>query len=491
MRIAIVSDLHANLQAWNAVLTDISSSRIDRILCLGDIVGYGPEPAKVLESVHRHVHAIVLGNHDAVVGGKMSPGNFNERAREIILWTRDQVGRSAHEFLGNLPLTLVGEGFRCTHGSFANPAAFDYIIEPHEALAAWQAVSEPLLFVGHSHQPGIHVLGASGTPHHLAPQDFGLESGKRYIVNVGSVGSPRDGDARASYVIYDANTGSVIFRRIPFDLDAFRASVVKVGLNPEHLPSLRRDPRQRLAPVREQLDFSPATTKAEEAYDVVEVGDAMQTLRRSATRWRWLTAAALLLAVAGSVAAFAIARSDRPRPLAIPEQPLEINSSLVPLAGGGSLLPPLPESVGADGNVRPWRIVMSDSRWQSATATAEEFVLLGGSERQSLRLEAPTIRLDDETRKYVLRGEARRSDDFEGHAALVIDILRTTADGTGEEWVENYESVEFRRVGGTGWEVAQRTRDLPKSTRQIRIAVAGSFRGSLTLRNLRLTPANR
>ncbi len=224
---------------------------------------------------------------------------------------------------------------------------------------------------------------------------------------------------------------------------------------------------------------------------MVEVGDAMQTLRRSATRWRWLTAAALLLAVAGSVAAFAIARSDRPRPLAIPEQPLEINSSLVPLAGGGSLLPPLPESVGADGNVRPWRIVMSDSRWQSATATAEEFVLLGGSERQSLRLEAPTIRLDDETRKYVLRGEARRSDDFEGHAALVIDILRTTADGTGEEWVENYESVEFRRVGGTGWEVAQRTRDLPKSTRQIRIAVAGSFRGSLTLRNLRLTPANR
>lgn len=490
MRTAIVSDLHANAQAWNAVLTDIGSNDVDRILCLGDLVGYGPDPVKVLESVHRHVHAIVLGNHDAVVCGKMSPDTFNARARQVILWTRGQVGKRACDFLGSLPLTLTAPGFRCAHGSFANPAAFDYVLEADDALASWHAVPEPLLFVGHSHTPGIFVLGRSGVPHRLDPQDFSVEPGKRYIVNVGSVGSPRDGDARACYIVYDDATGNVIFRRIPFDLDAFRDAVVRAGLDPEDLPSLRRDPRRKLASVREQLDFAPATTREQEAKGVTEVGDVARSLRRSAARWRGAAAAAALVAVAGTLMAFVVARRDRPEALAIPEAPLDPGTTLVPAAAGGSFLPELPTSVGTDGNVRPWRIVFADRRHQSVEASADTFVLRSEDARNTLRLEAPGLRLQDDGTKFVLRGEARRSRDYEGHVAVVVDILRTKADGTGEEWVPNYETVEFRQMrGGEGWETAQRTKEFPKSTRQVRVAVAGEFRGEVALRGLRLTRA--
>jgi diadenosine tetraphosphatase ApaH/serine/threonine PP2A family protein phosphatase len=492
MRYAIVSDLHANAQAWNAVLTDIGSNDVDRILCLGDLVGYGPDPVKVMESVHRHVHAIVLGNHDAVVCGKMSPDTFNERARQVILWTQNQVGKRACDFLGALPLTLTAPGFRCAHGSFANPAAFDYVLEPDDATASWQAVPEPLLFVGHSHTPGIFVLGRSGTPHRIEPQDFSVEAGKRYIVNVGSVGSPRDGDARACYVIFDAATGNVVFRRIPFDLDAFREAVVRAKLNPEDVPSLRRDPRLKLASVREQLDFAPATTREHEAQGVAEVGDVARSLRRSAARWRFAAAAAVLLAVVGTVAAFAVARRDRPEPLAVPTDPLEAVTTLVPSAAGGSFLPDLPEGVGADGGARPWRMVYGDRRHQAAVVASgapAQFALRSADAQTPLRLEAPAVRLADGDAKFVLHGEARRSDGFEGHVAVVVDILRTTVGG-GEEWVPNYETVEFRQVRGSeGWETAQKTKEFPKATRQVRVAVVGNFNGEVALRGLRLTRA--
>lgn len=494
MRYAVVSDLHANAQAWNAVLTDIGSYGVDRILCLGDIVGYGPDPVKVLESVHRHVHALVLGNHDAVVCGKMSPDTFNDRARQVILWTQSQLGKSARDFLGSLPLTLSAPGFRCAHGTFANPAAFEYILEAEQAFASWNAVPEPLLFVGHSHSPGIFVLGRSGVPHKLDAQDFAVEPGKRYIVNVGSVGSPRDGDARACYVIHDEATGSVLFRRIPFDLDAFRTAVVGAGLNPEDLPSLRRDPRLRLASVREELDFAPATRREHEARNVVEVGAVERSLRRSAARWRKMAVAALLLAIVGSVGAFVAARSGRPVPGAVPDSPLESIGSTAPASTGGGYLPGLPDAVGADGGIRPWRILYGDRRTQSVAVvpggagseTACHLVLRCADAHHPVRIEAPPVRVGEGGSKWIISGEARRGEGFGGHAGLVVDILRTGADGA-EEWVANYETVEFRQTRGPqSVEIARKTQEFPKSTREIRVALVGAFHGEIELTSLRL-----
>ena len=129
MRFAIVSDLHSNLQAWNAVLLDIRSQKLDRIICLGDVVGYGPDPAEVLRSVHANVNHLVLGNHDAVVCGKMDETLFNESARQIIDWTRGQLNREARRFLGSLPLSLDAGLFRCAHGDFSEPGAFNHATE--------------------------------------------------------------------------------------------------------------------------------------------------------------------------------------------------------------------------------------------------------------------------------------------------------------------------------------------------------------------------
>ena len=225
MRTAILSDVHANLQALNVVLTDIFSVGVDRIISLGDLVGYGPQPAEVLEVAYARLGHFVLGNHDAVIAGRMDPGVFNPAARAMIDWTASRVAGKARAFLATQPYILTGTAFRCSHGNPASPATFAYLLEAADASAAWSAAPEPCLFVGHSHVPGLYVLGPSGTPHWLAPQDFAFEEQKRYIVNVGAVGEPRDGDVRASYCIFDEERREVFFRRVAFDLEAYRRAV--------------------------------------------------------------------------------------------------------------------------------------------------------------------------------------------------------------------------------------------------------------------------
>jgi predicted phosphodiesterase len=258
MRFAIVSDIHANMQAWTAVLRDISSNRVDGIICLGDVVGYGPNPLEALQSVQRHVDTLLLGNHDAALCGKLDPVLFNSRARAALDWTRTTLAEQANEFLAASPLVHVGYGFRCTHGEFSSPAAFRYIITAAEALPSWQATSEPLLFVGHTHLPGIFIIGASGTPNLIPPQDFMLETGKRYLINVGSVGFPRDNDPRACYVIYDTTEQSILWRRIPFDIAAYRQALVAAGLPPTSGSFRDHDPLATRSPIHTQLDFQPA-----------------------------------------------------------------------------------------------------------------------------------------------------------------------------------------------------------------------------------------
>ena len=182
MKYAIVSDIHANLAAWNAVLLDIRSNGVDCIICLGDMLGYGPRPREVLESLYTSVDHFLLGNHDAAICGKIDPQCFNEPAREIIRWTAAQLGESAKKFLSRLPLCLAGENFRCAHANFDKPAGFHYVFEPQDAVAGWRKVQEPLLFIGHTHQPGIFVIGRSQTPRLIPPEDFMLEEGKRFLV---------------------------------------------------------------------------------------------------------------------------------------------------------------------------------------------------------------------------------------------------------------------------------------------------------------------
>ena len=297
MRYAFISDLHSNLQAWRAVHLDIRSSRVDYIICLGDIVGYGPSPAELLNEVHSNVDAFVMGNHDAVVCGSMDDSSFTLEARELIRWTATRVNRKAAAFLRSFPLTLVGNGFRCAHGDFARPANFEYVLNPEQALPSWQAVDSQLLLTGHTHAPAFFIMGPSGIPRETVPQDFELEPEKRYFLNAGSVGYPRDGDPRASYCIYDTQAQAVFWRRVPFDLDSYRTTLIQCGLNPARSHLLAIDPRQNATPVRALLDFTPPATLDKAAKNAVATRPVAPR-QTSGKTWKHLFIAALALLIA-------------------------------------------------------------------------------------------------------------------------------------------------------------------------------------------------
>ena len=231
MRYAIISDVHANEAALRAVLTDAADEKAEKIICLGDVLGYGPEPVAALELVYRRAHVCLAGNHDDAVAGRFSVEDFTDFAAAAVLRHRTAITHEAKDWLAHLPYTCEFEGFACAHGDFSDPENFNYVLEAQDAVPSWDARKEQLLFVGHSHQPCIFVLGASGTPHRIDAADFTLEDGKRYIVNPGSVGYPRSGDCRSSYCIYDDAERTVEFRSLPFDLDSYAEKMHGQGLN--------------------------------------------------------------------------------------------------------------------------------------------------------------------------------------------------------------------------------------------------------------------
>ena len=281
MRYAIISDLHANKQAFKAVLTDIKSIGADQIICLGDVIGYGPRPAEVLELAYNNISYFVLGNHDAVVAKIMSPDCFNEKARRLIDWTCSQLDSKAAEFFRAAPLLLTGENFRCVHAEFEEPRRFGYILDNPAALKSFDITEEQLLFVGHSHVPGIFVLGESGRPHWMHTQDFATEPVKRYIVNVGSVGQPRDADCRASYAILDTDTQGVLFRRIPFDVDAYRSDLRKQKLPETSSYFLKIADNLPEENIRDIIDFSPLSQE-----DALKLENTTHDLREQVEKLR-------------------------------------------------------------------------------------------------------------------------------------------------------------------------------------------------------------
>ena len=257
MRYAIFSDVHANEAALKAVLADAQDAGATSIFCLGDVLGYGPDPVASLELVHDRVHACLMGNHDAAACGMFPIEEFTEIAANAIEKHRSLLSPKAIDWLKTLPLICEGPGFACAHGDFSIPGEFKYIIEPEDAMPSWLARVEQLLFVGHSHRPGIYVLGSSGRPYCLEPTDFILEDGKRYIVNVGSVGYPRSGECRSYYCIYDDVEKSVSFRSLPFDIDGYRQKMNGQGFDEASWLAVRAAERQH-GKVRTAAHFGKA-----------------------------------------------------------------------------------------------------------------------------------------------------------------------------------------------------------------------------------------
>ena len=307
MRYAIISDVHANEAALRAVLTDAVDARADKIICLGDVLGYGPDPVAALELVYRRAHVCLAGNHDDAVSRRFPVEDFTDFAAAAVARHRAALSQEAIDWLRRLPYTCEFEGFACVHGDFSDPKHFNYILEPQDALPSWNERSEQLLFVGHTHQPGIFVIGASGIPHLLTGVDFTLEDGKRYIVNPGSVGYPRSGACRSSYCIYDDQSRTVFFRTLPFDLDSYATKMHGQGLN-EAPWMLARAVERRRPFVRGAARFGAAqtgrialvsTTPATGETPVVPVVGSPRRGDRPFPRWAVWALAAGILAIVG------------------------------------------------------------------------------------------------------------------------------------------------------------------------------------------------
>ena len=222
--------MHGNLEALTAVLGDAAVAGARAILCLGDVVGYGADPVACIEQIGQWAVAAVAGNHEHGVLGRTSLGWFNPVARAAALWTRGRLDEDHGRYLGTLPLTRTFEDATLVHASPRHPEEWDYLMSAEDGFAAFSDFQTRLCFVGHSHRPDVWSLGSSGPEYSRRSATVRLEDGRRYIINVGSVGQPRDRDPRAAYAVWDMDERSVTIRRVEYDHRRAAQKILAAGL---------------------------------------------------------------------------------------------------------------------------------------------------------------------------------------------------------------------------------------------------------------------
>jgi diadenosine tetraphosphatase ApaH/serine/threonine PP2A family protein phosphatase len=232
MRFAVISDIHSNLEALAAVLEDVDRQELDAVLCLGDVVGYGPDPVVCVEIVRTVSLFVLAGNHDYAAVGLTDIRDFNPAARAAVEWTRQQLDPRSRAYLTSLPLTRQDLGAFFVHGSPCDPAEWAYILTLGDARRALECFSESVCFIGHSHVPAVLEIDSSGEINVLDPQRVVFRRDSRYIVNVGSVGQPRDGNPDAAYGIWDIEENVFELRRVAYDVQTTQRKILQAGLPP-------------------------------------------------------------------------------------------------------------------------------------------------------------------------------------------------------------------------------------------------------------------
>lgn len=232
MRVAVLSDIHSNIEALDAVLADAEAQGTQAFLSLGDIVGYGADPSVVTARL-RDMNAVsVAGNHDLVACGKMGVEDFNPVAARAALWQATQLNPDEIAYLDALPLVRVERGITLVHGSLRAPE-WEYLLDEEAALAHFELQTTPVSMVGHSHlQFAARLIADGDVRFHDARHDETIELGSEpLILNPGSVGQPRDGDPRAGYLLYDEDAGTVAWRRVEYDIAAAQRKIIDAGLD--------------------------------------------------------------------------------------------------------------------------------------------------------------------------------------------------------------------------------------------------------------------
>ena len=240
MRYLILSDIHSNLEAFTKCM-EVARGRYQEVLCLGDLVGYGPDPNAIVESVREIASVTIRGNHDKACCGITEAEDFNPLARLATQWTREQLAAGNLAWLRELamgPIEVAGCQF--VHGSPRDED--EYLVEANEVLPAFEAAASPVVLFGHTHLQGGFMLAADGKLHAIRsnPQSgdgtvtLDLKEGARYLINPGSIGQPRDRDWRAAFAILDSDNRKVEYYRAAYDLAATQTKMRKAGL-PEFL----------------------------------------------------------------------------------------------------------------------------------------------------------------------------------------------------------------------------------------------------------------
>ncbi len=237
MRILILSDIHANLTALQAVLEDAGS--FDAVWCLGDLTGYGPDPNEVVSQVRKLPGLVCLmGNHDAAVTGQIDLASFNKEARQAAQWTSKALSTENMDFLENLPEKQEINGITLAHGSPRNPI-WEYLLDTYTAAVNFTAFETDYAFVGHTHIPLCYIMnGKDRLEWRLLSAMDQLELGSRGILNPGSVGQPRDHDHRAAYAIYQPEISLWTSHRVDYNFTGVQERIRSHGLPKRHAQRL-------------------------------------------------------------------------------------------------------------------------------------------------------------------------------------------------------------------------------------------------------------
>ena len=229
-RIAIISDIHANIDALEAVLSDIDAIGADEIVCLGDIVGYGAAPSECLDLVRARCSICVKGNHDQMASEKGIILAL-ERVSAPIRYAREKLTKDQIQWLRDLPMVVEKEGLTFVHSSLHEPGEFNYVLWKEDARLHFQHQKTPFSFIGHSHSPLLAVQSQSGiTLDAPGVASIQLDPNLRSIVNVGSVGQPRDNYPRACYGYLNTENHSFSWRRVPYDIKRAQERIKEAGL---------------------------------------------------------------------------------------------------------------------------------------------------------------------------------------------------------------------------------------------------------------------
>lgn len=238
MQILILSDIHANITAFEAVLAD--AGKFDAVWCLGDLVGYGPDPNECIFRIQELPGLVcLLGNHDAAALGQIDVDTFNIEARQALMWTQQVLNENSKSFLQHLPERQVIDLVTLVHGSPRQPV-WEYLLDTRTATLNFNYFDTPYCFVGHTHLPVLYHLPDTSRVAKLIVPESTMEftMAPRAILNPGSVGQPRDRDAQASYALYDTSQNKWQYKRIAYDIPAVQERMASAGLPERHIQRL-------------------------------------------------------------------------------------------------------------------------------------------------------------------------------------------------------------------------------------------------------------